>query len=399
MSTTLSARSYWPSLSADAALKAAAMFWFTVLGVGQVVFVVSTGMFYLLTALHGDIQAWNKHLAHGYAAGDPVGNAVLIVHLVSAVLITLSGAIQFIPQVRRIAPRFHRWNGRIYIFTAFSVSLAGLYILLFRPATITLLQTISTGVLGILVMLCAAMALLYALKRDFARHRRWAFRLFLLASSALFIRAAITLSAMVLAGTGSADFSVIRGPVLTIMGFAQYCVPLAVLELYFLAKSHGGAPARVSMAAALVLITLVMGAGFAAASVAIYVPNIRAALDPRPSIAQALAQTITSEGVQAAAAQYYRLHAVQPAIYNFDEDELNTLGYDLIHAHKFADAIRILQLNTESYPKSGNTWDSLGEAYMDNGDTQAAIANYRKSLAINPANQNALAMLRKMHAG
>jgi hypothetical protein len=33
---------------------------------------------------------------------------------------------------------------------------------------------------------------------------------------------------------------------------------------------------------------------------------------------------------------------------------------------------------------------------MDNGDTRTAIADYRKSLAINPGNQNAMAMLQKL---
>ena len=83
---------------------------------------------------------------------------------------------------------------------------------------------------------------------------------------------------------------------------------------------------------------------------------------------------------------------------NFDEDELNALGYDLMHSKQTRAAVRILQLNTESYPASGNTWDSLGEAYMNAGDNQNAIANYRKSLAINPANRNVLMMLGRLGA-
>jgi hypothetical protein len=35
---------------------------------------------------------------------------------------------------------------------------------------------------------------------------------------------------------------------------------------------------------------------------------------------------------------------------------------------------------------------------MDDGDKPDAIANYRKSLAINPANQNAVVMLGKLGA-
>ena len=131
---------------------------------------------------------------------------------------------------------------------------------------------------------------------------------------------------------------------------------------------------------------------------AIFVPNIRSALDKRPSIAVALAETIKSGGVEAAVRQYRTLRALRPVTMNFDEDELNALGYDLLRTKQTRAAVRILQLNTEMYPASGNTWDSLGEAYMDDGEKLDAIANYRKSLAINPANQNAVMMLGKLGA-
>jgi len=74
--------------------------------------------------------------------------------------------------------------------------------------------------------------------------------------------------------------------------------------------------------------------------------------------------------------QYQELKAAQPTAYNFDENELNTLGYQLIRAKKFGEAIRVLQLNVEVYPRSGNIYDSLAEAYMDDGNKSLAIANY-----------------------
>jgi Flp pilus assembly protein TadD len=150
------------------------------------------------------------------------------------------------------------------------------------------------------------------------------------------------------------------------------------------------------MASGLVALSLTMGAGVAAASVGIFVPSIRTAFDPRPSISAALAETIKTQGIPAALAQYHALKSAPKPVYNFDEDELNTLGYQLIREKNYKGAIRILALNTETYPKSGNTWDSLAEAYMDDGDTADAVANYHKSLSINPGNQNAREMLAKM---
>jgi uncharacterized membrane protein len=398
MSDTYAAPYMRHSISPNGALRAAAGLWLVVLVIGEIIFAGSTAMFYGMTALRGDLHTWNKHLTHGYIAGDSAGNFMLAGHLVAAVLISLSGAVQFVPAIRRRAPRLHRWNGRIFIVTAFGLSLAGLYLLIVRGGPVTVTQQIGTFLLGVLVMGCAAMAWRTALAGDFASHRRWAMRLFLLTSSALFIRSAVALISVILAGVGTLDVSFIQGPVQTALIFGQYCVPLSVLELYFWSQARGGSPARLAMAGVLVVLTLVMGAGLAAASAAIFVPSIRTALDKRPSIALALSEAIRSSGVEAAVRQYHALRAVRPATMNFDEDELNALGYELLHSKQMRAAEAILQLNTESYPASSNTWDSLGEAYMDDGDKVDAIANYRKALAINPSNHNAAMMLAKLGA-
>ena len=66
------------------------------------------------------------------------------------------------------------------------------------------------------------------------------------------------------------------------------------------------------------------------------------------------------------------------------ENELNNYGYQLLGQNKFDDAIGILTMATQRYPKSANTWDSLGEAYALKGDKKNAITNFKKSLSLNP---------------
>jgi tetratricopeptide (TPR) repeat protein len=182
------------------------------------------------------------------------------------------------------------------------------------------------------------------------------------------------------------------------MGFAQYLFPLAVLEIYFLAQDRPGALRRIATAGLLVVLTLAMVAGLFAVTMAIWLPQVKAAFDPRRSISETLSATIASSGIDAAVKQYHDLKAAQPTIYNFDEDELNSLGYRLLNAKKFNDAIRIFQLNVEVYPQSANVYDSLGEAYMNAGNKPLAIANYQKSLLLNPKNGGAVSMLRKLNA-
>ncbi|MGA9246700.1 MAG: amidohydrolase family protein [Candidatus Acidiferrales bacterium] len=122
------------------------------------------------------------------------------------------------------------------------------------------------------------------------------------------------------------------------------------------------------------------------------------ALASRKSTADALLKTIQQQDVNAAIKQYHELKATEPTAYDFGEDQLNGLGYQLLEMKKFKDAIRILELNVEAYPQSSNAYDSLAEAYMDNGDKDLAIKSYKKSLELNRANENAKKMLKQLTA-
>jgi CubicO group peptidase (beta-lactamase class C family) len=113
-------------------------------------------------------------------------------------------------------------------------------------------------------------------------------------------------------------------------------------------------------------------------------------------IAKVFYKAMSSEGLEPAVKKYYELKKSAPAAYAFNEEQLNDLGYKLMARGKLKEAIRVLQLNVEAYPQSSNVYDSLGEAYMKNGDQALAIENYEKSLKLDPANQNAVEMLKKL---
>jgi uncharacterized membrane protein len=381
---------------ADTALKAAARFWFGVTVVGQLVFAFTVASFYALTALRGDYHKWN--FTNGYVPGLSMGNTAVVMHVASAVIIMLAGAVQLVPQVRNRFPVFHRWNGRIYMLTAVALSVAGLYMTWIRGSVGDLSVHLGSTLNAVLIWLCGAMALRYALARDFKTHRRWALRFFLVVSASWFFRIGFFLSFLVFKGPFGFDPTTFRGPFLTFMTFAQYLIPLAVLEIYLRAQDRPGALRRMATAGMLFALTFVMGAGLFAVATAAWVPQVKAAYDPRKSIAETLSATIASSGIDAAAKQYHDLKAAEPSTYNFDEGELNSLGYQLIGTKKFKEAISILQLNVEAYPQSSNVYDSLGEAYMDDGVKPLAIANYQKSLELNPKNRGAVVMLQRLNA-
>ena len=115
---------------------------------------------------------------------------------------------------------------------------------------------------------------------------------------------------------------------------------------------------------------------------------------PKQSIAETLLKTIVEKDAASAARQYRDLKAGSTAgEYDFAETELNLLGYRLLQMKKVAEAIEIFKLNVEAYPGGFNAYDSLGEAYKIHGDKDLAIANYKKSLELNPKNTNATTQL------
>ena len=66
------------------------------------------------------------------------------------------------------------------------------------------------------------------------------------------------------------------------------------------------------------------------------------------------------------------------------ENELNLYAYNLMNSGQKDKAIEMFILNTKKFPKSPNTFDSLGEGYASMGDKKNAIINFKKSLSMNP---------------
>lgn len=81
--------------------------------------------------------------------------------------------------------------------------------------------------------------------------------------------------------------------------------------------------------------------------------------------------------------------------YDLSEMGINSFGYQLMAMNRNEDALIILKLNTELYPKGANTWDSLGEIYQNLGKTQQSIRAYKKSLELNPENDHARKMIQE----
>lgn len=260
MSATLSIDRPKAGPRATRALDAAAKLWFAAAVIGQLLFLYYIVVFYFPSTLTGNFQAWalNKMLIKGYVPGDTPGNLAFGAHVLMASVITFAGTVQLVPQIRARFPAVHRWVGRGFLTTAMGASLAGLYMTWAR-GTAEPLPGIAISLDAILIVSFAVLAWRAARARDFASHRRWAMRAFLVANGVWFLRLGFAAYGLLHHLVGDA----IPGmkTFFVVWNFGAYLVPLAILELYFRAKQGGGPVARSAVAAGLVLVTAAMGVG------------------------------------------------------------------------------------------------------------------------------------------
>jgi tetratricopeptide (TPR) repeat protein len=124
--------------------------------------------------------------------------------------------------------------------------------------------------------------------------------------------------------------------------------------------------------------------------------------DPFDDLSNKVVQDIVIEkGIGKFKELYAQLKTRQPDADLVREDYVNGLGYSLMSMHRMKEAIEVLKLNVEAHPQSANTYDSLAEAYMNDGDKGLAIQYYRKALEVDPTYPNALAaadILKKLEA-
>jgi predicted membrane protein DUF2306 len=262
MSESVVARTWDANALAQFALQSSAIVWVATAVIGQWFFAYHIAEAFIGPAFAGNFAAWNKDLFVGLVDGDPIGNVALGAHLFIAFVITIGGTLQLIPQIRTYAPLFHRWNGRLYIVIAFVTSLAALYMIWTRHTFGGILvNDISVSIDAVLIMIFAAVTVRYARARRFDVHPRWALRTFIVVSGVWFTRVIYAFLGIVTQGHTPGVTDEMTGLTNIVIGFASYLLPLAVLELYFLAKRSPSVFARLATAALVLVAAVATGIG------------------------------------------------------------------------------------------------------------------------------------------
>lgn len=237
-------------------------FFFLVLLLGQWAFFYYIAAFYGTSAVTGEFEVWNRLAVFGrtpYEEGDQIGNLAYLSHALAAGIIAFGGALQLVPQIRQYAPTFHRWNGRVFLFTVVGLSLSGFYLVWVRQTSPTFLDGLSTSFNGVLILTFAFLTARYAIARNIPIHRRWAMRLFLVSNAQWFLRVGLF---GYFAINGLLGREIPAGdPFFKLWTFGCYLVPLAVLELYMRSKEGTNPLAHLFVGLFLAALTLVMGLG------------------------------------------------------------------------------------------------------------------------------------------
>lgn len=111
-----------------------------------------------------------------------------------------------------------------------------------------------------------------------------------------------------------------------------------------------------------------------------------------------LVETTNKFGIDSALVQYRRLReqTLTSGRYNFSEITLSEVARQLSAAGKAAEALRMLLLNEEMFPQSGQASFQIAEYYRNQGDKAKAIEYYKTTLQKAPDHQQAKRRLQEL---
>jgi tetratricopeptide (TPR) repeat protein len=91
------------------------------------------------------------------------------------------------------------------------------------------------------------------------------------------------------------------------------------------------------------------------------------------------------DGLHKAEQMFANARRDNPAAVLFPEAVLNRFGNERLEMGDTKAAIEIFQMNVAAYPKSPNVYDSLGDAYLADGQKDLARVNAKKALELLPS--------------
>ena len=248
--------------------------WVGVILTGQWIFALYILVQFTLPLITGQLdESRYAYMIRGYVNGDTINNAILLLHVIPVMLISLSGTFQLFPAIRQHYPRFHRINGRIYLIFGLLGAIGGLYLTWVTGSRLSDLGALGVTVNGLLIPLMVYFAWRYAVQRDFARHQRFAIHAFILINGVWTFR--LLLMGWFMLNQGPQGNSAnLDGPADVILSFASYLLPMFIAELIFRARARDTVGSRVTATIAVCIAIFITLIGTAAATMMMWGPRI-----------------------------------------------------------------------------------------------------------------------------
>ena len=111
-------------------------------------------------------------------------------------------------------------------------------------------------------------------------------------------------------------------------------------------------------------------------------PPATHALAPPSAEVRFLALADEPDGVRKAEQMFANARRDNPTVVLFPEAVLNRLGNERLEMGDTKAAIELYQMNVTAYPNSPNVYDSLGDAYLADGQKDLARVNAKKALEL-----------------
>lgn len=225
-----------PRSLADRLLPWSARAWFFAALIGQWLFAVYIFGVFAWSIASGQPAAMNRSgPITGHVAGDALGNGMLYLHVLAALVLSLGGILQLVPAIRRHYPAWHRWNGRIFLTLALLGALSGLWLTWIRGSRLSIWPAIAITLNALLILLAVAQTWRHAVAKRWSTHRQWAIRAFLVVNAVWTMR--LGFMAWVILNQGPrGQSSQLDGWFDISWSFGCWLLPLLVAELYFRAE-------------------------------------------------------------------------------------------------------------------------------------------------------------------
>jgi len=221
-----------PTISAATILRRSGLAWFLTAATGQLAFILFIIGFYGWSTVSGNFAEWNsKPLIDGHKEGDGTGNIMFGIHVLMAAVMTLSGLLQLIPQIRSRAPKLHRISGRVFLVLACLLAIGGLWLTWVRGTYLSLVSAWAITFNALLILIFAWLTIKFAIRRDIRTHQVWAMRLFMVANGVWFLRIGMMGWIVLLQGPVGMNHTM-SGPTDIVLLFGCYLIPLGVYEVY-----------------------------------------------------------------------------------------------------------------------------------------------------------------------